>query len=231
MDTQAITFDVGGTLIEPWPSVGHIYAEVAARHGHKNLSSENLNRQFAAAWQTKRNFDHSRAAWRRLVDQTFAGLTEHPLREAMFDDLYRRFSEASAWRVFDDVRPALDHLKARRLGLGIISNWDERLRPLLRQLQLDHYFTVTVISIEAGFTKPQEQIFRRAAEEFGLPPHSLLHVGDSPAEDGEGARAAGMRGLLLDRKARAGTALAITTLTELLRPFEESGATARQDKD
>ena len=29
---KAITFDVGGTLIEPWPSVGHAYAGVAARY-------------------------------------------------------------------------------------------------------------------------------------------------------------------------------------------------------
>ena len=32
-NVKAVTFDVGGTLIEPWPSVGHAYAEVAQRHG------------------------------------------------------------------------------------------------------------------------------------------------------------------------------------------------------
>jgi FMN phosphatase YigB (HAD superfamily) len=30
---EAVTFDVGGTLIEPWPSVGHIYAEAASKLG------------------------------------------------------------------------------------------------------------------------------------------------------------------------------------------------------
>src|SRR5262249_44700851 len=48
---RAITFDVGGTLIQPWPSVGHIYAEVAAHHGRRDISVEALNRQFAAAWK------------------------------------------------------------------------------------------------------------------------------------------------------------------------------------
>ena len=46
---RAVTFDVGGTLIKPSPSVGDIYAEVAARHGRKKVSPETLNRRFAAA--------------------------------------------------------------------------------------------------------------------------------------------------------------------------------------
>src|SRR5580700_10426449 len=43
---RAVTFDVGGTLIEPWPSVGRVYAEVAARHGLE-VAAEDLDRQFA----------------------------------------------------------------------------------------------------------------------------------------------------------------------------------------
>src|SRR5581483_2268722 len=70
---QAVTFDVGGTLIKPWPSVGHVYAEVAARHGVKRLQPEALDRQFAAAWRRLRNFNHGREEWAALVDQTFAG--------------------------------------------------------------------------------------------------------------------------------------------------------------
>src|SRR5437762_3763533 len=90
---EAITFDVGGTLIEPWPSVGHVYAEVAARHGLKNLSPEKLNRQFAAAWGALKNFHHTRDEWAALVDQTFAGLCERPPSGTFFPELYARFAE------------------------------------------------------------------------------------------------------------------------------------------
>lgn len=231
MDIQAITFDVGGTLIAPWPSVGHVYAEVAERAGHRNLSVEQLNRQFTAAWRAKKGFDHSRTAWRRLVEQSFAGLIDPPPDQALFDDLYQRFAQAEVWRVFEEVRPVLDQLQQRQLGLGIISNWDERLRPLLRQLHLDHYFAATVISIEAGFTKPHPQIFRQAAAALGLPASRILHVGDSPAEDLAGASAAGMRALLLDRKARVEFAATIPSLTGLLQLLAEPGATGRLDKD
>ena len=53
---QAVTFDVGGTLIEPWPSVGHVYANVAAHHGAPSLPVKVINRQFARAWNVLANF-------------------------------------------------------------------------------------------------------------------------------------------------------------------------------
>jgi REG-2-like HAD superfamily hydrolase len=202
-ETLAMTFDVGGTLIEPWPSVGHIYAEVAARHGGKGISVETLNRRFGAAWPTLRNFNHTRAEWAALVTATFGSLLNGPPSEACFDELYARFAEPSAWRVFEDVQEALERLASGGLKLGIISNWDERLRPLLRDLKLDDYFEVILISQEIGFTKPSRVIFELAAEKLALPPESILHVGDSLELDAQGARAAGFQAALLDRAAGA----------------------------
>ena len=72
----AVTFDVGGTLIEPWPSVGHVYAEVAARHGVNHADPAVLNRQFTAAWRGRKNFNYTRTDWADLVDQTFVGLSD-----------------------------------------------------------------------------------------------------------------------------------------------------------
>src|SRR5882762_2931087 len=94
---RAVTFDVGGTLIQPWPSVGHVYAEVAARHGHPEIPPETLNHQFAAAWHAKKNFDHSRSAWLQLVQKTFAGSLDGASVQDLFTDLYNRFASPEAW--------------------------------------------------------------------------------------------------------------------------------------
>src|SRR5438132_693805 len=102
MNIRAVTFDVGGTLIRPWPSVGHVYSEVAARNGNPGVDPETLNRRFATAWQAKRHFDHSRLAWLGLVKQTFTGSLEDASIERLFNDLYDRFATPDAWRVFDD---------------------------------------------------------------------------------------------------------------------------------
>src|SRR6185436_4619282 len=72
---RAVTLDVGGTLIQPWPSVGHVYAAVASECGVSGLAPESLNHQFKLAWAARAPFDYSRAAWRELVNRTFAGLT------------------------------------------------------------------------------------------------------------------------------------------------------------
>src|SRR5215475_3144489 len=138
---HAVTFDVGGTLIEPYPSVGHVYADVAARHGMPGLSPTELNHRFVVAWKNLAEFDYSRAAWSRMVNATFAGLVrdQEVPSPSFFAALYDRFAEPTAWRVFDDVLPALESLTNRGVKLGLISNWDERLKPLLARLRLDRY--------------------------------------------------------------------------------------------
>ncbi len=219
--TQGVTFDVGGTLIEPWPSVGHVYNEVAVRHGFKNITPEILNRQFAAAWSAQKDFNHTRSEWAALVEATFEGLTRTPPGSDFFTELYARFAEQEAWRVFDDVVPTLDALASRGMKLGVISNWDERLRPLLRALKLHDYFDSIVVSHEVGFPKPSSVIFQHASEKMGLPPESLLHVGDSFGMDVDGARAAGFEALEIRRRRENGQSPGITSLLELISLLPE----------
>src|SRR5689334_12194190 len=174
---RAITFDVGGTLIEPWPSVGHFYAAVAARHGLHNIPVETLNRQFAAAWKNLNAFTYTRSEWHSLVNQTFLGLTQIPVSDNFFSDLYSHFGRAEAWRIFDDVLPALQLLHSHGLKLGIISNWDERLHHLLRRLDLHRFFQTIVVSCEAGACKPSSAIFQQAAQKLALEPREIVHIG------------------------------------------------------
>jgi putative hydrolase of the HAD superfamily len=214
-EIKAVTFDVGGTLIKPWPSVGHVYAEVAAQHGLKEVSPEVLNRRFTAAWKELKNFNHSRAEWAALVDRTFGGAEKTPPGEAFFDELYKRFGEPGAWHMFEDVLPTLDALAAGGINLGIISNWDERLRPLLGQLGLAKYFEVIIISNEIGFTKPSPVIFEHTAKKLGLAPEFILHVGDSLESDVAGAKSAGFKALLIDRSEGEAKEGCIRSLREL----------------
>jgi dihydrofolate synthase / folylpolyglutamate synthase len=213
---RAVTFDVGGTLIEPWPSVGSVYAEVAARHGVK-VAAEALDRQFALAWSAKKNFSHSLADWENLVEQTFAGLAAAPPSPALFEALYSHFATIAPWRIFDDVLPCLRELKRRGLKLGVISNWDERLRPLLRDLQLDNYFDSIVVSGETGAQKPAPKIFHAAAAQLKTPPEAILHIGDSRSEDFAGARATGLQALLLTRRQPLASLPSLKSLPALIK--------------
>jgi putative hydrolase of the HAD superfamily len=212
---RGVTFDVGGTLITPWPSVGHIYSDIARRYGYGEISPVALNRQFVAAWNKKQGFSHARHQWRALVNETFSGLVAAEPSEPFFSDLYHYFATAGAWRVFADVHPVLNELRAGGFKLAVVSNWDERLRPLLSELGLGGYFDAFAISMEVGATKPAKEIFDRAATDLCLPANALLHVGDAMTEDYQGATAVGMSALLLDRGASSSGHSVIRSLTEL----------------
>jgi putative hydrolase of the HAD superfamily len=200
MPIKAVTFDVGGTLIEPWVSVGHVYSEVATRHGVKNITPELLNARFRTAWTARRSFGDSRADWEALVDEVFQGLAAEPPRTTFFPELYERFAEADAWRVFDDVLPTLKALSARGVRLAALSNWDERLRVLLDRLGLEVFFEAIIVSCEVGALKPSPVIFRQAVAKLGLPPEAILHVGDSFEMDVQGARNAGLASVQVMRQ-------------------------------
>lgn len=221
---RAVTFDVGGTLIQPWPSVGQVYAEVAAAHGHRGLSPEVLNRRFAAEWRALKKFQHTRSQWSALVDATFRDLVQPVPSESFFDALYERFAEPEAWHIYPDVLPTLEVLAARGLKLGVISNWDERLGPLLVKLRLRDFFEVVVVSWEIGFPKPSQAIFQAAASQLAFPPEAILHVGDSFEMDVRGARTAGFQAVRLQREARTLTAHQIRSLRELALIFRSAPA-------
>jgi putative hydrolase of the HAD superfamily len=214
MEIKAVTLDVGGTLMEPWPSVGHVYAEVAAEHGLKTFSPDQLNARFKQAWRARKNFGHSRNDWEELVNEVF-GPQSKPSSGAFFAQLYERFAEPAAWHLFEDVIPALDALASREIKLAVISNWDERLRGLLHALKLDRYFEAFAISCEVGFPKPSPVIFAHAAEKLGLAAQNILHIGDSLEMDIDGARAAGFSALQIHRLSGDPAGTGIHSLAEL----------------
>jgi putative hydrolase of the HAD superfamily len=213
---RAVTLDVGSTLIEPRPSVGHVYASVAARYGHPGLSPDLLNERFQMAFGARSGPLHRSVDWESVVDQTFQDLVEPLPSRSFFAALYREFSEPGTWRIYEDVIPALVGLRARRMPLAIVSNWDDRLRPLLVSLDLARHFEHIVISCEVGVSKPHPAIFQRAAQLLQLPVASILHVGDHLQEDVAGARQAGFHGLLLQRNQPPSPGNRIAALTALL---------------
>jgi putative hydrolase of the HAD superfamily len=102
------------------------------------------------------------------------------------------------------------------MKLAVVSNWDERLGPLLEVLDLSRHFDVVVSSHSCGVTKPAREIFQHTAERLALPVAEVLHIGDSRAEDFDGARAVGMAALWLDRSGRSAGQGAVQTLAEVL---------------
>jgi putative hydrolase of the HAD superfamily len=116
--------------------------------------------------------------------------------------IYRAFSSALDWRVYDEVRPLLTAIRARGLMIGVVSNWTGDLDDVLERVGLRDSFDFVLDSARIGFEKPHPDIFLEALERARCAPADALHVGDSPEHDVDGALAAGLRAVLLDRHDR-----------------------------
>ena len=101
--------------------------------------------------------------------------------------------------LFDDVIPALEHLKSLDLTLGLLSNINRDGDELAQSLGLGSHIGIAITSREVGAEKPEPPIFLAALERAAVLPAEAMHVGDQRSSDVEGARAVGINPVLLDR--------------------------------
>ena len=207
----AATFDLESTLIHA-PDRVEIYRQVLARHGI-TVAAGDLRRELGWVWKElscladprrDRFRSHSGGArgwWYRFLVRVCERLEVTEPSRFAGAELFHRFTRAESWRVYPDVIPTLEALRAAGLRLGLISNWDERLPHLLEDLGLMGYFDAVEFSSGCGCEKPHPRIFERCLKRLGVPPARALHLGASALEDVEGALALGMRALHIERRA------------------------------
>ncbi len=116
--------------------------------------------------------------------------------------LYRTFSDPANYVLYDDVLETLEEVERMGIRIGLISNFEAWLEGLLERLGVLGFFRHLVISGQVGTEKPGRRIFEMALEDAGVEPGQALHVGDSIPSDVEGARAAGITPVLIDRLGR-----------------------------
>jgi putative hydrolase of the HAD superfamily len=119
---------------------------------------------------------------------------------------------------FPDAVRALPGLRSGGARLVVVSNWDVSLPEVLERVGLAGNLDAVVTSAEVGARKPDVAIFGRALELAGVPAAEAIHVGDNPAEDVAGARAAGIEPVLIRRAGGPGPdgVRTISSLTELV---------------
>jgi putative hydrolase of the HAD superfamily len=205
---KTILLDAAGTLFFLTKTVGDHYAYVGREVG-LDLDAQKLDRAFHMAWQDmprrsaiegpRENDD--KGWWRELVDRVFEQVAPSLMeldRDNFFEVAYEHFAEAGVWELYPEVPGVLERL---RLGfqLGVISNFDGRLRFILQHLGISEYFTDVFISSELGADKPDPEIYRRALSVMNLNANEVLHVGDDPERDWNAAKAASLSVFELDR--------------------------------
>ena len=122
-------------------------------------------------------------------------------------------------RAYADAAATLEALARRGYRMGVVSNADGRVRGLLDRAGLAPFLEVVVDSSEVGFEKPDPRIFRAATDRLDLPADACAYVGDIYEIDVLGARAAGMRPILIGTGAAPEDVDRVARLPELLALF------------
>jgi putative hydrolase of the HAD superfamily len=206
----AVFFDVGNTLLYPFPSVSRVCEEILRAAGHDRdleaieslmpLVDEYYEDRFRADDTFWTSEEETSEVWVGMYSLLARQLGIEQEAESLARSVYAEFGKPERWRAYPDVEPELRRLRASGVRLGIISNWDGRLERLLDGLGLTPLLDAVVCSASVGLHKPDPRIFELACARLEEPPSACAHVGDHFYSDVLGARAAGMRAVMIDRK-------------------------------
>jgi HAD superfamily hydrolase (TIGR01509 family) len=120
--------------------------------------------------------------------------------DAALEELHAYHERSNLWELVPaDVLPALRALRAHGLKLTVVSNANGQLCALLDRLALSSCFDCVLDSHDEGVEKPDPRFFEIALQRSGARRETTIHVGDLYQVDVLGARAAGLRGVLLDQ--------------------------------
>lgn len=227
---KAVSFDCAQTLLETdWridkfvmaccaevglavgPEAGKLYATM---HGQRIGAYLRMNLTKDPAQE--------RAFWRELGADWLTALDADPNLVDSIQEASDRLGfgpDSILFKPYDDVRPCLARLSAQGIPMIVISNWDMSLHRALKAFDLYAPFVHVVASLEEGVEKPNARLFHLSCARLSVAPEDVLHIGDNPVDDLQGARDAGLRAALLDRSANHSSEPVLATLDHLEEAF------------
>ena len=215
---RAVVLDVDYTIAKPGPDLGpEGYRRLGARHGLTLDPARYEDARRAALTTLERHpeLDHDEEIWVLFTQRIIEGMGGVGDTYAAAHEMERAWVHAHHFELYDDAVPAIDALRSRGLRVGLLSNTARDLDAFVvhHRLQVDAVLT----SLVHGKTKPHDTIFRRMLELLDVAPGEAVMVGDTLVDDVEGARAIGMRAVLVDRENRYPAEERLRGLDELLR--------------
>jgi len=206
MQIKAVLFDLGGTLIKT-ADIPEIFKRILETYGVRVSSNQILE-----AHQTNEkevNVEVGQielrnafwSTWNLKILERLGVKTNTEFLAKKIDELWWDYADLE---FYPDVMDTLNHLKARNIKIGIVTNGLKKdYEQILQKLGAKDCFDVVVGIDACNKAKPDKEIFLLAVKKLQLKPEETIFVGDSVEKDYEGAVKAGLRPLLIDRERRA----------------------------
>jgi putative hydrolase of the HAD superfamily len=199
---RAVLFDVDFTLARPGPELGPWgYVRAGERHGLRLEASRYEAARDAALVDLHRHpeLEHDDEIWFRFTERIVRGMGGDA--DSAYDcavEITRGWEQHENFELYDDVPEALAALREAGLRIGLVSNSARDVREFARHHALD--VDAGISSFHHGHSKPHASIFRAVLDLLEVEPAAAAMVGDTIADDIEGAQALGMQAILLDRE-------------------------------
>jgi HAD superfamily hydrolase (TIGR01662 family) len=201
---RGVLFDVDFTLARPGPELGPDgYVRAGVRHGLTLEPARYESARDAALVDLRRHpeLEHDDEIWFRFTERIVRGMGgDADSAYACAVEITRGWERHENFELYDDVPDALAALRSAGLRIGLVSNSARDVREFAGHHGLE--VDAGISSFHHGRTKPHASIFRAVLELLGVEPGEAAMVGDTIADDIEGALALGMRAILVDRERR-----------------------------
>lgn len=233
MPVRAVLFDLDDTLLDYTGAAEHCWTAACAHGARAGLDpaalADKVHEVRRWFWSDPDRHRRERTnmvrAWTKIAARALEDLggASPELAAAIAEDFASRRERGAV--LFDDARPCLDALRARRIPLGLVTNGDAGMqRAKLARHALEHDFDVVVIEGEFGTGKPDPRVYRHALAELGVAAADAVMIGDNFEWDVAGALAVGIAGIYIDRAGKgvpAGASVAPTRVIDTLAPIAD----------
>ncbi|MGQ9515616.1 MAG: HAD family hydrolase, partial [Thermoproteota archaeon] len=207
LQIKAVLFDLDETLIDAAKGLRAAHANVSRKLClfMKNVKIAKVLREIAKLddeMNRLRRYDRD-LWWQKLVDRLgFRIKLSTPIIKELTKTYWKSYAKAA--RPYPDAKEVLQYLRRKGYLLGIVTDTDVApgiKRRRIRELPFVDLFDVVVIAGEdTKHTKPDPGAFILAAKKLGISRSSYIFVGDKPFTDIKGAKSAGMKTILVNRR-------------------------------
>jgi 2-haloacid dehalogenase len=171
-----------------------VYSSIFKKHSliTNSLNNSELEICFRSSWKEmsqKTHPDHKdryanhpkgiEGWWRELIEIYLKNINNKKIeKEVVYREIFDWFDHPENWRLEPTFHELIHFCKLEKIGLGILSNWDLRLRNLLLQKNILGYFDIILISAEFGYEKPSPLFFKEAETLCNTQAHNIFYIGD-----------------------------------------------------
>ncbi len=218
MRYDAVFLDVDGTLLWVDVDIEGYVEDLAPYSGNGELTAESAA---GPVWGSLRRHIEENIGYR--TEEDLAGFKRRNARrtaaeigiEAPTEILAEVAQRRISFNSYPESEDVLRRLKEMGAKVNAVSNWDIELVKVLDDLGWGGYFDDVIASAVVGIEKPEGGIFEEALRIGNVSRDRVVHAGNDPITDIEGASKAGIDTVLVDRRGTMVAARATFVIPDL----------------